>query len=133
MYSARSTLLQFTVSKQCVWPRKNEFTTWTAKTIGCFIEGEGYVSRISKDKTFIKRSSFHIHTRFATVAFVMELIDCFPFTNSVTTTKTDIFRTKCKILVVETRAAPYSPTYKWRTNVMDDTTSLYNAQRDRTN
>ena len=32
-----------------------------------------------------------------------------------------------------TRAAPDSPTHKWRTNVIDDTTSLYNAQRDRTN
>ena len=101
MFSARGTLLQFTVPKQCVWPRKNEFTTWTAKTIGCFTKGKGYVSRISKDKAFIKRSSFHIHTRFATVAFVMELIDCSTLTNSVTTTKTASFRIKCKILVAE--------------------------------
>ena len=32
-----------------------------------------------------------------------------------------------------TRAAPDSPTYKWQTNVIDDTTSVYNAQRDHTN
>ena len=37
----------------------------------------------------------------------------------------------CYLII--TRAAPDSPTYKWRTNVIDDTTSLYNALRDRTN
>ena len=37
------------------------------------------------------------------------------------------------LILAFTRAAPDSPTYKWRANVIDDTTSLYNAQRDHTN